>query len=215
MATPLAPVASRPRNTIRAVERRAFKLLNRFMVPALRAGLARYFGSPLTGYFLLMRTTGRKTGLPRYSPLNYALMDGSVYVLAGFGKGTHWLANLRDDPRVHVWLPARELDGSAEVVVDPHEATHMAVAVARNSGFALLFEHPSCLFMTGAQLARRLYGRPVVRIRPDGSSIQPGPYDPGGRGWLLTIGAQVAALALALVWAGLARRGRAWGGKLR
>ncbi|HET9494967.1 MAG TPA: nitroreductase family deazaflavin-dependent oxidoreductase [Chloroflexia bacterium] len=212
MATTLAPAASRPRNTIRAAERSAFKLLNRCMVPALRAGLAPFFGSPFTGYFLLLRTTGRKTGLPRYSPLNYALRDGCVYVLAGFGEGTHWLANLRDDSRVRIRLPACESDGTAEVVVGPREATHMAVAVARNSGIALLFEHPHCLFMTGAQLARRLEGRPVVRICPDGAPVQTGSFDPGGRGWLLTIGVQVAALAL--VWSRLSRRSRARDGEL-
>ena len=70
----------------------------------------------------------------------------------------------------------------------------MAVAVARNSGFALLFEDPRCLVMTDAQLARRLEGRPVVRIRPDDGPLRPGAFDPGGAGWLLTVGGQIAAL---------------------
>jgi deazaflavin-dependent oxidoreductase (nitroreductase family) len=195
MATATAHRASRAEVTARAIERAAFKLLNRYMTPALGAGLARYFGSPVTGYFLLLRTTGRKTGLPRFSPLNYALRRGCVYVLAGFGEGTHWLSNLRDNPRVHVKLPAIEFDGTAEVVDDGRRARRMAVAVARNSGFALLFEDPRCLAMTDAQLARRLDGRPVVRIRPDGAPVHPGPYDPDGKGWLLTVGGQAAALA--------------------
>lgn len=53
-------------NRMRDLERGAFKLGNRYvMVPLLRAGLGRLISSPFTGYFLLLRTTGRKSGLPR------------------------------------------------------------------------------------------------------------------------------------------------------
>lgn len=204
MHSSLAPHASGAATTTRAIERAAFKQLNRIMVPVLRMGLARFMGSPLTGYFLLLHTTGRKADLPRLAPLNYAVDGGCVCVLAGFGEGTDWLANICADPRVGVWLPDREFEGSAEVVDDPQEAGRLATAVARNSGVAIAFEDPRCLFMSDVDLASILEERPVVRIRPDGPPIVPGPYDPGGRGWLLTVGGQVVALAG--VWAFVRRR---------
>lgn len=170
----------------RALERAVFKFANSFvMTPLLRAGLGRLIGGPASGYFLLLRTTGRKSGLPRETPLNYALDGGAVICLAGFGEHAHWLRNIQSDPRVGVRLPGRALEGMATVVGDRAEARRLAVAVARNCGFALVFEDPRCLLMSDAQLAARLDGRPVVRIEPVDGPVTPGPYDPGGKGWIL------------------------------
>lgn len=193
---------------VRSVERVAFKYGNAcLMAPLLRAGLGWLIGSPPAGYFMLLRTTGCKSGLPRDTPLNYAIDEGDVVCLAGFGERAHWLRNLRSDPRVQVRLPDRAIDGEAAVVAERAEARRLAVAVARNSGLALALEHPRCLLMSDAELAARLDGRPVVRIRPRGAPVVPGPYDPGGQGWVLPALAQ--ALALAGLVALLRRRGRA------
>jgi deazaflavin-dependent oxidoreductase (nitroreductase family) len=191
--------------TVRKIERAVFKTGNTLlMVPLLRAGGGRFISSPPAGYFLLLRITGRKSGRWRYTPLNYAILDGCVYCLAGFGEATHWLANLRADPRVQVRLPGRIVEGTAGEVADRAEARRLAVRVARNCGFALLFESPRCLFMSDQQLAAQLNGRPVVRIQPADGPVVPGPADPGGRGWAGPLLAQ-----LGLVAGGLAVR-RAW-----
>lgn len=177
--------AGRTDTTARKIERSVFKYGNKyFMVPLLRAGLGRWLGSPLSGYFILLRTTGRKSGQPRYTPLNYAIEGGYVCCLAGFGEGTHWLANLRADPHVQVRLPGRTIEGIAEDVVDREEARRLSVRVARNCGFALVFENPRCLFMSDERLAAEIDGRPVVRIHPVNGPLIAGPYDPGGWGWL-------------------------------
>lgn len=181
--------------TIRTIERSVFKYANAcFMIPLLRAGFARFIGSPPMGYFLLLQTTGRKTRRPRFTPLNYAIDNGCVICLAGFGEQAHWLLNIRSDPYVQARLPTRMVKGSATEVEDQAEAARLAVLVARNSGFALIFEHPRCLLMSDAQLARQLQGRPVVRIAPAGEPIVAGEYDPGGRGWIVPFVIQCAAL---------------------
>jgi deazaflavin-dependent oxidoreductase (nitroreductase family) len=186
---------------IRALERAMFKVGNTYlMVPLLRVGLGRLISSPLTGYFMLLRTTGRRSGLPRGTPLNYAIDDGAVVCLAGFGERANWLQNIRSDPQVHVRLPDRQDDGLAAVVADRAEARRLAVAVARNCGFALVFEHPRCLLMSDAQLAARLDERPVVRIELAGGPVSAGPYDPGGRGWVLPMLGQLVAMLLLLRW---------------
>lgn len=186
---------------VRSLERAAFKFANTYvMVPLLRAGLGRLIGSPFTGYFLLLRTTGRKSGQPRDTPLNYALDSGAVVCLAGFGERAHWLQNLRSDPRVHVRLPDRQGDGVATLVADRAEARRLAVAVARNCGFALVFEDPRCLLMSDDELAALLDGRPVVRIELGSGPAAAGPYDPGGSGWVLPMLGQLVALLLLLRW---------------
>ncbi|NTU82613.1 MAG: nitroreductase family deazaflavin-dependent oxidoreductase [Chloroflexales bacterium] len=199
---------------VRALERAAFKIGNTYViVPLLRAGLGHLISSPLTGYFLLLRTTGRKSGLPRDTPLNYAIDGGAVICLAGFGVQAHWLQNICSDPHVHVRLPDHQGEGVATLVADRAEARRLAVAVARNCGFALVFEHPRCLLMSDAQLATRLDGRPVVRIELQSGPVVAGPYDPGGSGWVLPMLGQLVALLLLARWLGR-RTGRGpWSGR--
>ena len=188
------PHVSRIQN-VRKAERSVFKYGNRFlMIPLLRLGLGRFMSSPATGYFLLLQTTGRKSGQPRVTPLNYAIDSGCVICLAGFGEHAHWLANIRNDPRVQVQLPDRVVTGIATEVEERAEAARLAVQVARNCGFALVFEHPRCLLMSDAQLAAQLEDRPVVRIQPVGAPLVAGRYDPGGRGWILPMLVQCLAL---------------------
>jgi deazaflavin-dependent oxidoreductase (nitroreductase family) len=180
---------------VRKAERSVFKYVNRFlMIPLLQLGLGRFIGSPATGYFLLLQTTGRKSRQPRLTPLNYAIDNGCVICLAGFGEHAHWLANIRNDPQVQVQLPNRVVTGLASKVDDQAEASRLAVRVARNCGFALVFEHPRCLLMSDAQLATQLEGRPVVRIQPVGAPLVAGRHDPGGHGWILPMLVQCLAL---------------------
>ena len=185
----------------RRIERTMFKYGNTLlMVPLLRSGLGRWIGSPPTGYFLLLHTTGRKSGQPRVTPLNYAIDQGCVICLAGFGEQAHRLKNIQSDPNVRVRLPDRVLDGLATTVADRAEARRLAVAVARNCGFALVFEHPRCLLMSDEQLAAQLDARPVVRIQPVGAPVAAGAYDPGGRGWVVPRLLQSLALLGAVAW---------------
>ena len=80
--------------------RRFFRVLNKyFMVPMFRLGLGPLVGNPITGYIMVLKTVGSKTGKRRYAPVNYAILDGHVYVLSGFGKLAHWVTNLVAQPR--------------------------------------------------------------------------------------------------------------------
>jgi deazaflavin-dependent oxidoreductase (nitroreductase family) len=177
----------------RKLIRQLMKYANRFfMVPVLRVGLGWMMGSPLSGYIMLLRTTGRKSGLKRYTPLNYAIVDGEVVCMAGFGDGTHWLANIEADPHVEVRLPGRTFRGTASLVNDNSTAKRLAVKVARNAGFALAFEGLDLFGASDDELARRLDDRPVVHIHPDGERVTPGPFDPGGKGWVISWLGQIA-----------------------
>lgn len=74
---------------------------------------------PLIGHFiLLLTTTGRKSGLPRVTPLQYEEVDGAIYV--GSSRGTHadWFRNIVADPHVQVRVKSRQFAGVAETVTD-------------------------------------------------------------------------------------------------
>ena len=174
---------------------RAFTWGNKHVVlPMLQHRVvSAWMGSPVSGYFLTLTTTGRRSGLPRQTPLNYAILDGRVYLLSGFGARADWYRNLVADPRVSVALPGRVVEGTAEPVLDPAEAERAALAVARNCGFALLFEGVNPLTATDEQLRAQLAGRPVVRITA-AEPVRPGRHDPGSPWWVVPRGLAVLAV---------------------
>jgi deazaflavin-dependent oxidoreductase (nitroreductase family) len=168
------------------------------MLPVLgHRAVAAWAGSPAAGYFLTLTTTGRRSGLPRRTPLNYAILDGRVYLLSGFGTRADWYRNLTADPRVSLALPGRVLEGTAEQVLDPVETERAALAVARNCGFALLFEGVNPLTATDERLRARLAGRPVVRVTAS-EPVRPGRHDPGSPWWVLPRAAGLLAVVGAI-----------------
>ncbi|HEY2505919.1 MAG TPA: nitroreductase/quinone reductase family protein [Streptosporangiaceae bacterium] len=68
---------------------------NRLMRAALRAGIA-------PPAFALLETTGRRSGLPRQTPVGNGL-DGNVFwLVAAHGAQADYVRNLQADPRLRV-----------------------------------------------------------------------------------------------------------------
>ncbi len=182
---------------------RRFNDMNRwFAVPALRLGLGRYWSNPFTGYIMLLRTTGRKSGVRREAPLGYVIVGDAVYCMAGFGRTTYWFQNLLADPSVEIVLPGRTFSGIAKEVTDPAEMGRVVRPLAESMTLIaglLTGVNPRT---ASDDEVRRVYGAfPIVRIRATG--VAAGPDDPGGRGWIVS---NVLA-SMAAIWAaGLVRR---------
>jgi deazaflavin-dependent oxidoreductase (nitroreductase family) len=187
---------------------RCFPALNRYVaVPMLRAGLGPLLGNPCTGYLMLLRTTGRRSGLPRDTPLGYSILDGAVYCCAGFGTRTQWYRNVLADPRVEVVLPAASFVGTAEEVTDPEEWVRGFRHLIASLGVIGRLTVGDARTAPDDALRAMGAGLPLIRIRPTG--IAAGLADPGGRLWLLSLAAQ----ALLIRW--LVRRlgGRSGSGR--
>jgi deazaflavin-dependent oxidoreductase (nitroreductase family) len=169
---------------------RAFRVLNRlYVLPAIKAGLGPLHANPLTGSWMLLRTTGRRTGRRREVALGYALLDGAVYCSAGFGSRTAWYRNLVAEPRVEIILPGGGFAGVAEPVTDPVELDRAWRALIRALGllgrvFVCRPDAPP------AVLAASTANIPLVRIRTVGPAV--GPADPGGASWIVPTGLAVA-----------------------
>jgi deazaflavin-dependent oxidoreductase (nitroreductase family) len=184
-------------------ERRVFRYLNRyFMVPAFRAGLGAFIANPFTGYIMVLKTIGHKSGQERYTPANYAIRNGAVYCLAGFGQTAHWYRNLQANPRVELMLPNGNLSGWAEEVTDPDERLGAIRQVLKNGGFAGFFFGFNPFTASDKTLVERCANIPVMRIRPAG--IQGGPADPGGWWWVMWAG--LGLLPLVVRWMGKRRK---------
>jgi deazaflavin-dependent oxidoreductase (nitroreductase family) len=79
---------------------------------------------PIVGrLILLLTTTGRKSGLPRVTALQYEEVDGAYYLGSSRGLQADWVRNLIARPRVGVRVRGLALEGWAEVVSDPERVT--------------------------------------------------------------------------------------------
>ncbi len=75
---------------------------------------------PVVGrWVLLLTTTGRRSGRPRITPLQYEEIDGVIYVGAARGPRADWVRNINAEPTVEVRLGTRRFDGHAELTTDP------------------------------------------------------------------------------------------------
>lgn len=178
--------------------RRIFWHFNRyFMVPLFRLGLGGLVGNPFSGYIMVIRSVGKKSGKTRHTPVNYALLDGQVYCLAGFGKASDWYQNVLAHPQVELLLPGGAVAAQAEAVTEAAGRLKIARQVLINGGFAGYFYGFEPRTVSDEALRDAVDSIPVVRFRPTG--IGSGPADPGG--WLWILGA-----ALTLGWILLGRR---------
>ncbi len=76
---------------------------------------------------LILTTRGRRTGLPRPTPVEFSPgpAEGTYLVMAGWGGRTDWCRNLRADPHLKVWLKGREWDAVAEPIPDAEVAAFL------------------------------------------------------------------------------------------
>jgi deazaflavin-dependent oxidoreductase (nitroreductase family) len=118
--------------------KQGFRYLNRFMVMMWRLGLGQFvnFWPEGVGRIMVITTTGRKSGLKRRTPVNYAVQDGEIYCVAGFGPGSDWYRNLRSNPKVEIWMPDSWWMGEMEEVADPALRLPLIRKILVNSGFA-------------------------------------------------------------------------------
>lgn len=103
---------------------------------------------------LLLTTTGRKSGLPRVTPLQYEEEGGVIYVAAARGPKADWYRNIVANPHVEVQVGSRRFRGLAEPITD---ATRIADFLELR-----LRRHPG---MVGAMLGAE--GLPAQPSRAD------------------------------------------------
>lgn len=195
---PYGPLLTR---LLRPLQRGFLVLNGGFMAPMIRSGFGWLMGSPLAGWYLLLRTRGRRSGLIREAPLGYVIRDGVVYCVAGYGASTPWYLNLVADPSVEVILPTSRFRGRAEPVTDPAEWLGAYRALLASFGLVGWAIVGDALNLDDGELLARHGVLPVIRITPaDGERpLVAGPFDPGGGGWRFVYGASIALGLLAWV----------------
>ena len=119
--------------------RRGFRRFNKFMLTLFRLGLGSYGnGTRWGGWIMVLSQRGRKSGLLRRTPLNYAVVGEDVYCTAGFGAQAHWYRNILANPNVELWLVEGRWAGIAEDISDSPQRLELLRKVLIASGFASL-----------------------------------------------------------------------------
>ena len=177
--------------------RKIFRFLNRFfMVPAYRMGLASLICNPLSGYIMVIKNIGRKSGKNYFTPANYAIHNGNIYCMAGFGRKSDWYLNLAAHPQAELLLPGRSVRVQMEEVSSPDEALKACKQVFKNAGVAGFMEGFNPWRARDENFLRTLQRAPILRFKP--ISIAGGPTDAGGWHWitLLLVGVLILIKAL-------------------
>ncbi len=153
-------------NTLKQI----FKFVNRyFMVPAYRMGLGWLIVNPISGYIMVIKNIGRKSGKLYYTPTNYAIFEGKIYCLAGFGRKAHWYLNMIANPHVELLLPGRAIWGEVEEVIDQDEALKAVKQVFKNAGFAGFAEGYNPRTAPEEKFLRHAGARPGTADHSDGN----------------------------------------------
>lgn len=98
------------------VPRFVWRLFN-FLPPRLLYAVG--LGSLVGSFVLLLETTGRKSGLPRITPLQYDEIEGIIYVASVRGIKADWFQNLAANPQLRLTVGSRKIQGQADLITDP------------------------------------------------------------------------------------------------
>jgi deazaflavin-dependent oxidoreductase (nitroreductase family) len=172
--------------------RQLFKrYLNPFMLTMWRLGLGKWFKvwPEISGSIMVLIHTGRKTGIRRYQPLNYAIVDDDIYCVAGFGSVSDWYRNIRANPCVEVWLPDGWWAGVAEDISDSPSRIQLIRQVLMASGFASYLAGLNPLKMTDDELDAESKKYRLLRIHR--STARTGPGGPGDLEWVWQLATMV------------------------
>ena len=178
--------------------RQGFKYFNRFMLLMWRLGLGSWVNSwpSVMGRIMVITHTGRKTGLPRRTPVNFAVLDGDVYCIAGFGTISDWYRNLRAQPRIEIWLPDGWWTGeAADVSTSPNRLFYLRQVLIA-SGFAARAEGINAYTISDEELDQVTQSYRLVRIRL--LAARTGPGGPGELAWIWPLATFILLPALFL-----------------
>jgi deazaflavin-dependent oxidoreductase (nitroreductase family) len=166
--------------------RRIFWFLNKFfMVPMFRLGFGPFFGNPLTGYIMVIKAIGRKTGKVRFAPVNYTIHKGNIYCISGGRKTSDWYRNLRAIPDIELILPGGAIYAHMDEIDDLDDRVLIIRQVLKNAGFAGFFEGYNPFTITDEELRNKVADLPLLRFQPLG--VGNGASDAGGWAWILAL----------------------------
>lgn len=97
-----------------------------------RAGLGEFLNMTR---IMVLGTIGRRTGLARYTPIEYRRHGSKIYVMSGWGEQPHWYQNLVASPEVTLQLGKERIEARATVVTNAGEVLRVLHLFRRAAPF--------------------------------------------------------------------------------
>jgi len=144
---------------------RLIRHLRQVHVFLYRHGLGRCMGR----IFLLLNTTGRRSGKRYVTPLQYEKIEGAYFVGSARGRQADWFRNVTACPLVEVELKGRRFKAVAEPVTEPSRiADFLAIRLQRHPRMlgAMMKLHHLPARPNRGQLEKLGAGLSVVILKP-------------------------------------------------
>jgi deazaflavin-dependent oxidoreductase (nitroreductase family) len=173
-----------------------FKRFNQLMLILWRLGLGPWVNlfPEVLGRIMVITHTGRKTGIRRKTPVNYAMVGGDIFCVAGFGSASDWFRNLSTNGQVEVWLPNGWWSGIAEEVKDGDLRLPLVRQVLISSGFASRLAGIDPKLTSDETLAKATASYHLFRIRL--VTPRTGSGGPGDLSWVWPVSTMVLLMML-------------------
>ena len=97
---------------LQTLERDFFRTLNRYVEPAVRAGLLSPRYAP--GTMIVLETTGFKTGATRRTPLLATRLGRYVFISTVRGNRSFWVKNLQKDASARYYLGGKAIEAEEQ-----------------------------------------------------------------------------------------------------
>jgi deazaflavin-dependent oxidoreductase (nitroreductase family) len=81
----------------------------------------------------MLETTGRKSGEPRHTAVGGAVVDDQFWMVAEHGEHSHYVLNIKADPRVRVRIGGRWRAGTAHLLPDDDPIARLRKLPSMNS----------------------------------------------------------------------------------
>jgi len=120
--------------------------------------------------WVLLTTTGRRTGLPRETLLPFVRSDNHIYLISTYGWQSDWIRNLRKNPKVKVTCNGEVVAGHGKMIEKLDDkirivSEHPFFAPAPFELVNAVALSPAMRPLLVAFLRRWVASRPVVAIR--------------------------------------------------
>jgi len=167
--------------------RKAFRYLNYLQVLFWRLGIGRWMSlwPEGLGTYMVITHFGRNSGRRYRTPVNFAMADGEIYCVAGYGSGSDWYKNMRVNPQVEIWHPDGWFVGLAEESPIKEETIPIVRQILINSGFVVKLLGLEPKRLTDEELMEECRGYKLIHLRR--TAPRTGRTGPGDLVWLWPI----------------------------
>lgn len=139
-----------------------------FRIPVLFHRLGLHFLNPR--WILILETTGRRTGKPRLTALEYGLDPARTryFLMSGWGGASDWYRNALAHPQVRIWITGQQVEGVARAAASEEVAQEMEsiLTIAPNAYRTWEIHSGVSYDGTHASLLRLAEALPSVMIFP-------------------------------------------------